>query len=148
MNKDLKIYLALVVIILLVIGGVYYWKNMNQITPEEQTMKCISSKAVLYSQTDCSHCKQQKQILGEYASLFKIIECDKEPQKCTEITGTPTWKINGKNYEGIRSIKELADITGCQCNANVIVLKNNSAICNINESNQSCTTAVENICTQ
>jgi len=150
MNKDIKIYLTLVVIVLIIISGIYYFKNVSQQTPEEQTMKCIASKIILYSQTDCSHCKQQKQILGEYLSLFNIIECDKETDLCIkkEIIGTPTWEIDGKLYQGVKSIKELSDITGCECNANVNVIKNTSIeTCNTNPE-QECTTPVDNICTQ
>ena len=150
MNKDTKIYLILIIIVILIIGVIYYIKNNNKITPEETTMKCISSKAILYSKTDCSHCKQQKQILGEYSNLFNIIECDKQPILCSKnsITGTPTWEINGKFYQGVKSIKELSDLTGCECNANVNVIKNTSIeTCNIN-SDQQCTEEVENICTQ
>jgi glutaredoxin len=150
MNKDIKIYLILVVIILAVIAGIYYFKNIKQTTPEENTIKCIAKNAVMYSQTDCSHCKQQKQILGEYQSLFNIIECDKETDLCMkkEIIGTPTWEINGKFYPGIKSIKELADLTNCECNANVEVIKNNSIeSCNINTT-QECTIPVDNICSK
>ena len=150
MNKDIKIYLILGVIIILVIAGIFYFKNLPKETPEEQTMKCIASKAVLYSKTDCSHCKQQKQILGEYINLFNIIECDKETDLCIKngITGTPTWKISGKFYTGVKSIKELSDISDCECNANINVIKNQSIeTCNTNTS-QECTIPVEYICTQ
>jgi len=150
MKKDTKIYLTLGVIILIVIAGISYIKSTNQVTPEEGTIKCIAQKAILYSQTDCSHCKQQKQILGEYQSLFKIIECDKETDLCIkkEITRTPTWEINGKFYPGIKSIKELSDIAGCECNANVEVVKNTSIeTCNTNQT-QECTKPLENICSQ
>jgi len=148
MKKDTKIYLSLVVIVIIIIAGIFYIKNLNNLTPEEETVKCISSKAILYSQTECSHCKQQKQILGTYSGLFKIIECDKEPEKCMakEITGTPTWEINGKLYQGVKSIRELSELSGCECNPNFKVIKNNSIItCNINSS-QECLIPAKNIC--
>ncbi len=148
MDRDIKIYLTLVVMVVLIVAGIYYWKNQSQLTPEEQTMKCIASKVVLYSQEDCPRCKQQKDILGEYINLFNIIECDKQTDLCIkeEITGTPSWKINGKLYLGVKSIKELSDLTGCECNANINVVKNTSIEnCNIN-TEQECTTPVDNIC--
>jgi len=150
MRKDTLIYLTLVVIVILIIVGILWIKNNNQ-TPEEKTMKCIASKANLYSQTFCTGCKQQKAILGEYTSLFKIIECDKTREVCDlkGITGTPTWEINGKLYPGIKSIKELADLAGCECNTNIEVLKNESETCTIeDQNNQSCTKPVETICTK
>ncbi|MFA5258719.1 MAG: hypothetical protein WC979_10135 [Candidatus Pacearchaeota archaeon] len=150
MKKDTKIYLTLAVIILIVIAGISYIKNTNQVTPEEETVKCIAEKAVMYSRSDCSHCKQQKQILGVYQNLFKIVECDKETDLCIkkDITGTPTWEINGKFYPGIRSIKELSDLTGCECKANVEVIKNTSIETCSNNITQECTKPVETICSQ
>ena len=115
MNKDLKIYLGLVVIILLIVIGIIYFKSLSEKDPGEKVMKCIAEKATMYSQTSCSHCIVQKEILGNYTSLFNIIECDEEKQKCidAEITGTPTWVIDGKKEEGVRTIKQLRELTGC-----------------------------------
>ena len=118
MNKDIKIYLTLVVIVLVIIGTIYYFKKINQEVPEEQTMKCIAGKAVMYSQTACSHCITQKQILGNYTSLFNIVECDKELKQCqdAQILGTPTWIINNTNIqkiEGVQTIKQLKELTNC-----------------------------------
>jgi len=146
MNKDTKIYLILVVIVLAVISGIYLYKYITKETPEEGTMKCIASKAILYSQTSCIHCKQQKEILGGYVKFFNIIECDKEPLKCINIQGTPTWDISGKKYEGVKSIKELSDLASCECKANINVIKNESAVCNLENTEQSCTIPAENIC--
>ena len=148
MNKDTKIYLLLVAIVLIIIMGIYYIQNKVKETPEEETLKCIASKAILYSQTTCPHCNEQKEILGGYSNLFTIIECNKEPLKCINIRGTPTWDINDKTYEGVKSIKELAELAKCECNANINVIKNNSADCTLENSQQSCTTEVENICTK
>ena len=147
MNKDTKIYLSLVVIVILVIIVILYMKTNGE-TPEEKTMKCISSKAIMYSQTTCVHCKQQKEILGQYLSLFKIIECDKTPELCLQITGTPTWEINGKLYGGVKSIKELADLVGCECNANINVVKDASENCTLEQKDKNCTEPAQTICTK
>jgi glutaredoxin len=146
MKKDTKIYLSLVVIVFIIIIGIYYFKNKDIQTPEEGTMNCIASKTTLYSQTICSHCKQQKEILGSYSKKFNIIECDIEPSKCMNIAGTPTWKIGEEYFEGVKSIKELSELTSCKCNANINVIKDNSQICNSNDSKQTCTIPINNIC--
>jgi len=148
MKKDTKTYLILVVIILLIITGIYYFKNLKNQTPEEQTIVCIAEKTILYSQTNCAHCIQQKEIIGGYIGLFNVVECDKEPAKCLDIKGTPTWEINGKFYEGVKSIKELAEFADCECKANINVIKNDSVSCTLENTDQSCTTEVENICTK
>ena len=118
MKKDNKIYLTLVVIVLIIIAGIYYFKNMNQDVLDQKTAECIASKAVMYSQTACSHCITQKQILGNYSSLFNIVECDKDIKKCqdAQILGTPTWIINNTNIqkiEGVQTIKQLKELTNC-----------------------------------
>jgi hypothetical protein len=149
MKKDTLIYLVLVIIVALIIVGILWIKN-NNVTPEEKTMKCIASKLTMYSQTTCIHCKQQKEILGEYVSLFKIIECDKTPQLCgiEGLGGTPTWEFDGKLYPGVKSIKELADLSGCECNANINVLKNDTETCTVGAQDQNCTKPAETICTK
>jgi len=142
MNKDLKIYLVQVVIIVIIIISIFYIKSLlNNDNLDEKTAECIASKTVLYSQTTCTHCIAQKKLLGTYTSLFTIIECDKEPQKCRDanILGTPTWIISNKTVvEGTQSIKQLENLTGCKdCNVNITV--NNSPSCNLNNTNSTCT---------
>lgn len=117
MQKDTKIYLTLVIIVLLIIAGIYYYKNMYNPPKqlEEETMKCIASKAVMYSQTSCSHCITQKELLGDYKDLFTIVECDKDLEACSEqgITGTPTWIINNQKITSLQSIEKLKELTKC-----------------------------------
>jgi glutaredoxin len=78
-------------------------------------MKCISENAIMYSQTSCSHCITQKEILGDSKNLFNITECDKDLEKCNiaGITATPTWFIKDKKVEGVQSINQLKELTGC-----------------------------------
>lgn len=132
----------------MIIVGILVYKNYNQITPEEKTMRCIAEKSVLYSKTTCVLCKQQKEILGNYIELFKIAECDETPEICLlkQIKATPTWEINGKLYSGVKSIKELADLAGCECNVNINVVKNMSETCPVEETDKNCTTEVQTIC--
>lgn len=121
MNKSTKIYLILVVIILLVIGGIYLYKNYSKETPEEKVMSCIASKATLYSSKYCPHCQDQKAILGNYLSFFKNIDCLDNPQKCDEagVDRYPTWQIDGKLYPGVKSINDLKKLTNCEgCDIN------------------------------
>jgi uncharacterized membrane protein/glutaredoxin len=77
--------------------------------------------ATMYGGWFCSHCYEQKQLFGREAfkSSINYVECaeqGKNLQKelCSKegITGFPTWSINGKKYEGVRSPEELAEATG------------------------------------
>lgn len=64
----------------------------------------------------------QKQLFGQQAfSQVNYIECDpkgQDPQtdQCiaAKIFSFPTWKINGKFYEGEKTLPELADLSGYQ----------------------------------
>jgi len=148
MNKDLKIYLVQVVIIVIIIIGIFYIKSLfNTDTFDEKTAECIASKAVMYSQTSCTHCIAQKHILGNYTRLFTIIECDKDPNVCSKvgITETPTWIIDNKTMvKGTQSIKQLENITGCKnCDINVTVSVNDTPSCSINATNSTCTSQIQ-----
>lgn len=78
--------------------------------------------AKMYGAYWCSHCKDQKQLFGrEAASKLNYIECDPkgtnpQPDLCTaaKIKGYPTWEINGKFYEGVVSLENLAKLSGYQ----------------------------------
>lgn len=68
----------------------------------------------------CPYCHIQKQLFGKQAyRLLTSIECDAQgtnaqPKLCqaAKIESLPTWQINGKLYPGLRSLNELARISG------------------------------------
>ena len=76
--------------------------------------------AKMYGAFTCPHCQNQKQLFGkEAASQLNYIECHPEgknarPDLCqaANIQGFPTWEINGKFYQGEKSLQELADLSG------------------------------------
>jgi len=70
----------------------------------------------------CPHCYEQKQLLGKEAlSELNAIECaadgkNGQPQVCTDagVKGFPSWQINGELSSGVKTLEELADLTGYQ----------------------------------
>lgn len=82
---------------------------------DEEVMKCLSEKSVLYVSKTCGHCAGQKLILGEYLDLFKVVDCTDEPEVCAlnEINYVPTWEIDNQKYVGKKTIQELKDFAGC-----------------------------------
>lgn len=84
------------------------------------------SGAVMYSAYWCPHCYEQKQLFGKEAfAKLKTVECDPEglkaePQKCRDakIKAFPTWIINGRVYEGVLTLDDLATLTGYKGNRN------------------------------
>ncbi|MEG4867177.1 MULTISPECIES: vitamin K epoxide reductase family protein [unclassified Microcoleus] len=78
--------------------------------------------AKMYSSFTCDHCQAQKESFGkEAARIINYIECNPQgknarPDLCeaAKIQGTPTWEIDGKFYQGQKSLQELADLSGYQ----------------------------------
>jgi hypothetical protein len=76
--------------------------------------------AKFYGTFWCPYCNQQKKMFGEPAfRQINYIECDARgnnprPDLCIKarISGFPTWEINGKQYQGMKSLDELADLSG------------------------------------
>jgi len=77
--------------------------------------------ATMYGAWWCSHCHDQKQLFGQAAAKeIPYVECDPEgvnPQTevCRsqpEVTGFPTWEINGQFYPGTQSLETLARLSG------------------------------------
>ena len=74
--------------------------------------------AKMYGAYWCSHCYDQKEVLGKEAfSKVKYIECSKEgvnsqANLCKEkkVPGYPTWEIQGELYPGQRELDELEDL--------------------------------------
>ena len=76
--------------------------------------------AVMYSAYWCPHCHEQKELFGKQAAAkLKVVECSADGQNSQRslceikgIEGFPTWEINGKLDSGVKSLKELAELSG------------------------------------
>eukprot|EP00903_Cladosiphon_okamuranus_P006853 g6675.t1 len=81
-------------------------------------LKALDAK--MYGAYWCTHCFNQKEILGKQAmSKVKYIECsnrgvDNQVDMCkaANIPGFPTWDIDGKLYPGEQTLDELEEIVG------------------------------------
>lgn len=132
MEKGTKTWIALIVLVIIIIGGIYIYKNINQPTATEDFAKCLASKSTVYSSSVCSHCQEQKSIIGPNYKFLNEIDCYSTPKKCIDanITATPTWIINGKEYVGVQSLSQLEQYSGCQCNINPTDSTNSSCTTN------------------
>ncbi|MGC1394460.1 MAG: hypothetical protein WA828_09300 [Coleofasciculaceae cyanobacterium] len=82
--------------------------------------------AKFYGAFWCPYCTRQKKMFGEQAfRQINYIECDArgnnpQPKLCIKagISGYPTWEIKGKQYRGMKTLKELADLSGYQGDRN------------------------------
>lgn len=95
--------------------------NPSGVTSEVALAKHLNRiGAKLYSTYWCPSCNMQKKLFGDKAfSQINHIECDLKgknarPDLCrtAKISGYPTWEIKGQLYPGMRSLQELADLSG------------------------------------
>lgn len=100
----------LFIIFLLIISGC-----ASQIIPSVETTKCIAENSVLYVSQGCIYCREQENLFGENYQYITAVDCKLEPKKCleAEITGTPTWVINGTKLVGVQDIETLKRVTNC-----------------------------------
>ena len=75
--------------------------------------------ARMYGSYKCSHCNAQKALFGDAAKYVNYVECDPsgpnaQPNLCFSrgIMNYPTWEINGRYYEGAKSLPELSNLSG------------------------------------
>lgn len=109
MKKSTTITTAIILAVLIL---AYFIITKNNHT-DEQTTKCIAEKSWLYVQLGCHACKIQEEIFGDDYKYLRTIDCWFEQDKCSDISRTPTWIINGETYVGVQSIEKLKELTGC-----------------------------------
>ena len=75
--------------------------------------------ATMYGAYWCPYCSNQKNLFGTDFIHINYVECDPKgtnpnPALCKakNITGYPTWEINGEMHKGVHSIEELASLSG------------------------------------
>lgn len=101
--------------------------SSSAVTPELALATHLQQMgAKLYGTYWCSYCTKQKQLFGQQAlSKITYIECDPagenaQPALCRQanITSVPMWEIQGRLYQGILSLQELAEVSGYQGDRN------------------------------
>lgn len=112
-KKDHSKLITLGIIVLIAV--IVYFSLTNGPMPEtdEEVAKCIGENSVLYVQLGCSHCEVQKEMFGENQKYLNTVDCFYNNEECSEIKGTPSWKIDGKIVTGVQEIVRLKELTGC-----------------------------------
>lgn len=117
MEKSTKITIGVIFAVLLIAGIIFaynYYSTQKNIPSKELTL-CIANYSILYSQTGCTFCIKQEQMFGDNVNLLIGVDCAESSATCrlANISVTPTWIINGIEYRGVYTIKELKNMTGC-----------------------------------
>jgi len=112
MNK--KNWVTILVIITVIILSVIILNKPSLNIPEEDA-KCIGENSELYVQLGCHACETQEKMFDENYKYLNVIDCFYKRDECIkkEITATPTWIINSKEYVGVQSIEKLKKLIGC-----------------------------------
>ena len=80
--------------------------------------RCLTEKTmVMYSQSGCSSCTRQKELLGEAYQYVTVINCSSNPKPCMDIglKTTPSWAKNNKLViPGYATLDYLSSVSGCQ----------------------------------
>ena len=115
MNKKRFMIWVNILVAVIILSIVLYvvTKSNAPVETDIDIVKCIAEKSVLYSKLGCSACETQEDLFGENYKYIQVIDCFYELDKCQEVAATPTWKIKGKYYQGVQSIKNLQELTGC-----------------------------------
>jgi len=116
MKRDKIVLVILVVIVVGVIVLINFIKSNGNYGDDE--IQCIADNSMLIVLKTCSHCAQQKIILGDDINKFEIIDASENPgivnQYFTDgIIKVPAWIINSKVFTGVHTMSELKELTGC-----------------------------------
>jgi len=112
MKKGDIIFAGIIIVLAIVIFWALFIRNTGF---DEETAKCVAAKSKLFSSKTCSHCVEQKRIIGRYIGYFDVVDITENPWVWDEynLRGVPTWIINGEQYEGIQSAEKLKELTDC-----------------------------------
>ncbi len=123
MKKGTDMMIASGVLMCAVIATLFYSINqptgyMSAAPADERTdafVSCVyESGATLYLSDSCGpECEEQKALFGDSFGTVKIIFCEGACAR-SDVTKFPTWMIDGGKYEGVLSLDELGQLTGCK----------------------------------
>ena len=110
-----------------VVNGEHLKGAKELIVTSESTKESIAlakylknNGVVKYSAYWCPNCLDQSELFGKEAyKELNVVECARDgknskTQLCIDkkIEGFPSWEINGKIIIGVRTLKELSELTG------------------------------------
>lgn len=89
-------------------------------TPEAALVQHLAATgSTMYGAYWCPHCADQKAMFGDAVAQLPYVECaddgeNAQPELCRTkgIQAYPTWEINGQLYPGVKSLEDLAQLSG------------------------------------
>ena len=117
MNIQKRTNIIIALLVLLIISTIFTINYLKERTDPEsdEVLKCIAENSILIVSKTCSHCANQKLILGEGLKYFEMIDVADHPEVWDEydLLGVPAWIIGDEIHYGTKEIKTLKDLTEC-----------------------------------
>jgi len=115
-GKDKLVLVVLVVIVIGIIVLINLVRNNGNYGDSE--IQCIADNSLLIVLKTCSHCAQQKIILGGDINKFDVVDAGENPEIVKKYFSdgrvkVPAWIINDRVYLGVHEISKLKELTGC-----------------------------------
>lgn len=120
METKTRVFVTLGVLVVL-ISGIYIFsdwfsKTTGYVLGEDQKaafVTCLNQNAsTLYETDDCAECEKQREILGERSyEIMNRVTCGAD--LCKGLKHVPAWEIEGKFYYGVKTFKELDELSSC-----------------------------------
>jgi glutaredoxin len=115
MKTKTTAYLAIIGIIV-VLAGYGMFKSATSPGDYDDFADCLTNKGIkMYGTEWCSHCKDQKELFGKSFKKVDYIDCDARRSECKDagVNSYPTWIIDGEQYSGTQSLRELVELSDC-----------------------------------
>lgn len=126
MDKNVKIFIAVVVILILGVIGTVLVRGGGTGTSGpgqyDALAQCLTDKgAKFYGAFWCPHCQAQKKMFGSSSKYLPYIECstadgNAQTKECIDagVKSYPTWEFaDGSRLSGEIPLQTLAEKTGC-----------------------------------
>lgn len=110
---------------LFVVGALFAWQNGLLQPPENPRLRALAihlqeSDAKFYGTFWCPNCQEQKRLFGRSADRLPYVECTPNGRAAgmafvcvaADISGYPTWIIEGRRYQEVLTPDELAARSG------------------------------------
>ena len=115
-NKQIIGGLGIIALYKTIVSRNYSKKNINN-NINDLVVHLTSVDAKVYTACWCHACDKQKALFNNTLSSLNVIECsgkcpNSNEDLCTKIKAYPTWEINGKLKSGVKSLNNLARVSG------------------------------------
>lgn len=93
--------------------------DLSSAYPAQLAQHLATTGGIMYGAYWCPHCADQKAMFGDAVDQMPYVECaadgdNAQPELCKQrgIDGYPTWELGGQLYPGVKSLDELATLSG------------------------------------